>query len=141
MTIRAFLETHATKGLPQALGYLIDDVARRHGGVRVGSTRTFVRADDVTLIAEIARTKRLGKLGLVAIAPTVLVSARTSKEVLAALRDAGFLPVGESAGGKVEVTRPAHERAAYPSRGPTYEPSPPLLLDSTAVARKLFTRG
>lgn len=45
-SIVAFLTKHARPSVPQALGYLIEDVARRHGTLRVGSAASFVRCED-----------------------------------------------------------------------------------------------
>src|SRR2546429_2390374 len=39
--------------VPQALRYLVDDVARRHGGLRVGSAGAYVRGEDEAVLAEL----------------------------------------------------------------------------------------
>ena len=37
-------------GVPQALSYLIDDVGRRYGVLRLGKASTYLRSDDPALI-------------------------------------------------------------------------------------------
>src|SRR5207302_168252 len=71
--------------LPQPLAYLVTDVARRHGAVRVRAVGSVVRCADEALAAELAGMK---SLGLAALAPTVLASGRPPAETLAALRAA-----------------------------------------------------
>ncbi|MDR7322457.1 MULTISPECIES: helicase-associated domain-containing protein [Catenuloplanes] len=92
--------------LPQALDYLITDVARRHGRVRVRPAGCVLHTDDPALVAEILSTRGLAALGLTAVAPTVLVSPAGVEETLAGLRAAGFAPAGEDATGGPLVRRP-----------------------------------
>jgi hypothetical protein len=100
--------------VPQTLTYMIDDAARRHGGLRAGSAGSYLRSDDEALMAEVLADKRLTTLSLRQIAPTVLVSPLQVARLLGALRDAGFAPVAEDAGGATVVSRPKVRRA--PSR-------------------------
>ena len=44
--VRRWLEHHATTAVPQPLAYLIDDIARQHGSIRVGPANAYVRIDD-----------------------------------------------------------------------------------------------
>ncbi|MFF0379579.1 helicase-associated domain-containing protein [Actinoplanes missouriensis] len=113
--------------VPQTLTYLIDDTARKHGGLRSGSAGSYLRSDDEALLAEVLGDKRLIPVDLRRIAPTVLVSPRPVARLLGALRDAGYAPVAEDAGGATVLTRPKARRA--PSRTPRIaEPlGPPLL--------------
>lgn len=96
----ARLDESATTGLPQPLGYLIRDVARRHGRVRAREAVCCLRSDDEIMVAEIAADRRLHALGLRRVAPTVLVGERSLAETLLALRAAGYAPVAESADGE-----------------------------------------
>jgi hypothetical protein len=112
--------------VPQTLTYLIDDAARRHGGLRSGSAGSYLRSDDEALLAEVVADKRLTGLDLRRIAPTVLVSPRPVARLLGALREAGYAPVAEDAGGATVLTRPKARRA--PTRSPrTAEPAGPVL--------------
>src|SRR5205814_873457 len=45
--------------VPQAMTYLVDDVARRHGGLRAGTAGAYLRSDDEALIAEVLADRRL----------------------------------------------------------------------------------
>jgi hypothetical protein len=101
--IMAFLEEHARPGVPQPLRYLVDDVARRYGSVRIGAATSYVRVEDAALLAELVRSKKLTKCKFRLLAPTVAVSPLVSAKVLSALRDAGFLPVEEGPDGVVLV--------------------------------------
>lgn len=109
--IIGFLERHAKGNVPQPLVYLVNDVARRHGRVRVGGASCYLRSEDPSLLVEIASTKKLRRLGLRVIAPTVAVSDRVTEEVADALRTGGFLPAVESADGALVVARPVAHRA------------------------------
>jgi hypothetical protein len=112
------------RALPQGLEYLLRDVARGHGRVRVRPVACVVRADDPALLTEIVATRSLSRLGLVALAPTVLGSAATVDDTLAALRTAGYAPVGEDATGTPTLERLASHRAApVPTRRPA-RPAP-----------------
>ena len=44
--LHAFFAKHSKTPVPQGLTYLIDDVARRHGQLRVGMAASFVRCED-----------------------------------------------------------------------------------------------
>jgi hypothetical protein len=103
--------------LPQPLEYLIADVARRHGRLRVRSVQSVLRADDPALVAEIAATRSLARLRLVVLAPTVLASSAGRAETLAALRSAGYAPVAEDASGAPMVERVPQRRAPVGYRG------------------------
>jgi hypothetical protein len=110
----ADLATVSGRPLPQPLEYLVTDVARRHGQVRVRGMRSCVLAD-AAMITEIAHTRSLAKLQLAQLAPTVLSSPFELDEVLARLRAAGFSPVAEDAAGVVIVETRSDYRAAVPA--------------------------
>ncbi|MHB1710540.1 MAG: helicase-associated domain-containing protein [Acidimicrobiales bacterium] len=112
--ILAFFEEHAAKGVPQPLAYLVGDVDRRHGQVRLGRAGCYIRFEDAALAAEVARNKRTSKLGLRQIAPTVLVCDQSNDAALDALRAAGYLPVVESEDGSVVYTPLLRHRAEAP---------------------------
>lgn len=100
-----FLEAFASKGVPQPLAYLVDDVGRRHGRVRVGPARSYIRSDDPSLLAEILVTRKAAKLDFHQLAPTVLVSPVDPEVVVATLRAVGYLPAEEMASGAVVIRR------------------------------------
>jgi Helicase conserved C-terminal domain len=112
--LHALFRRRSRTPVPQTLTYLVDDAARKHGGLRAGSAGSYLRSDDEALIAEALADRRLASLGLRRLAPTVLVSPYQVARLLGALRDAGFAPVAEDAGGTAVLARPKLRRA--PSR-------------------------
>jgi hypothetical protein len=111
--------------VPQALTYLIDDVARRHGGLRTGSAGAYLRSDDEALLAEALADRRLSVLALRRLAPTVLITPYQSGRLLATLRECGYVPVPEDASGAIVLSRPRVRRAA--TRGLTARVTDPML--------------
>ncbi|MBD5786627.1 helicase-associated domain-containing protein [Cellulosimicrobium terreum] len=99
----AALATHSRTPVPQPLEYLVRDAARRHGRVRVGTASSYVRAEDPALLAGLVETSALRHLGLVRIAPTVLVAAVPAGELQAALRERGVVSAVEGPDGRVVV--------------------------------------
>lgn len=97
--IKDFLKKCSKTPLPQPLEYLITDVAKRHGRLRVGNTSAYLRCEDPTLITQILRDKKLEGLPVRRIAPEVLVCDLDANEIISALRLAGYLPAAESGSG------------------------------------------
>ena len=114
--LHALFKKRSRTPVPQALTYLIDDAARKHGGLRAGSAGGYLRSDDEALIAEVLADRRLSVLGLRRLAPTVLVSPYQVSRLLGALREAGFAPVAEDGSGIAVLARPKVRRA--PTRTP-----------------------
>lgn len=106
-----FAERSATP-VPQGLSYLIDDVARRHGRLRGGTARSFLRADDEVLLSEVLAHPSSEQWELRRIAPTVLVSELALGDLLDRLRTAGFSPAAEAGDGTVLDLRPTGRRIA-----------------------------
>src|SRR3954469_8613995 len=97
--------------VPQALDYLVDDVARQHGRLRVGAIESYVRSDDTGLLSQVLNDRRTAGAELRRLAPGVLVSPLGADEVLTVLRVAGYAPAGESPGGAVLTRPPGRPRA------------------------------
>jgi hypothetical protein len=97
--------------VPQALDYLVDDVARQHGRLRVGAIESYVRSDDHALLSSVLSDRRTEAAELRRLAPGVLVSGLGADEVLRVLREAGYAPAGETPGGAVLTRPPARPRA------------------------------
>jgi hypothetical protein len=113
-----FLRRHSSTPLPQALEYLVADVARRHGRLRVGGATTYLRGDPATVTGAV-RSAAGRRLGLRELAPGVAVTGRSQRELLAALRKAGESPLAEEADGspRPEGSRPVrHAQRAAPDR-------------------------
>ncbi|WP_051712225.1 helicase-associated domain-containing protein [Spirillospora albida] len=112
--LTGLLARHAAAPLPQPLAYLIEDVARRHGRLRVGALSSYVRTDSAATLDEILADRRAAGLRLHRLAPTVLASGLSRGDLLDALRAMGLAPVAEAPGGGVIVTRPDAQRAEPP---------------------------
>ncbi|HZZ52248.1 MAG TPA: helicase-associated domain-containing protein [Pseudonocardia sp.] len=113
-----FAERSATP-VPQGLTYLIDDLARRHGRLRGGVARSFLRADDQVLLTEVLAHPSAEEWELRQIAPTVLVSELNLGDLLDRLRAAGFSPAAEGGDGSVLDMRPTGRRIASKGRQQT----------------------
>jgi hypothetical protein len=116
--VLAFLRRHSSTPLPQALEYLVADVARRHGRLRVGGATTYLRGDPAT-VAGAVRSAAGRRLGLRELAPGVAVTGRSQRELLAALRKAGEAPLAEEPDGspRPEGPRPVrHVQRVAPDR-------------------------
>ena len=106
MKSRVFLTKTSKTPMPQPLEYLISDVSKKHGKLRVGNTSAFIRCEDTALISQIMNDKRLEILELRRIAPEVVICDHDATDTMRILREAGYLPAGESATG-IMLTGPA----------------------------------
>ena len=128
-----FLTAHSRTPVPQPLAYLIDDVARRHGHLRIGAASAYVRCDDDSVLSEILADKRSAGLRLRRLAPTVLAAQADPAALLDGLRAMGFAPAAESAEGDVVITR-AHARRTPPRTAPEPVPDGPPTPDTTLLS-------
>ncbi|MFG2520495.1 helicase C-terminal domain-containing protein [Streptomyces sp. NPDC048527] len=127
-----FLNTHSRTPVPQPLAYLIDDVARKHGHLRIGAASAYVRCDDDVLLGEILADKRSASLRLRRLAPTVLAAQADPSALLEGLRQMGFAPAAETPEGDVLITR-AHARRTPPRSAPEPVPEGPPVPDGTLL--------
>ncbi len=123
--LHAFFEKHSKTPVPQGLTYLIDDVARRHGQLRVGMASSFVRCEDPALLAQAVGSPAAERLDLRLLAPTVAVSQAPIGDVLAALREAGLAPAAEDSTGTIVDIRARGARVTAPTRRRVYRPATP----------------
>ncbi|WP_225097945.1 helicase-associated domain-containing protein [Streptomyces sp. CoH27] len=130
--LHAFLTEHSRTPVPQPLAYLIDDVARKHGRLRVGAASAYVRCDDDALLNEILADKRAAALRLRRLAPTVLAAQSDPATLLEGLRAMGFAPAAESAEGDVLIAR-AHAHRTPPRTAPEPVPDGPPPPDATLL--------
>ncbi|WP_369145729.1 helicase C-terminal domain-containing protein [Streptomyces sp. R44] len=127
-----FLTAHSRTPVPQPLAYLIDDVARKHGHLRIGAASAYVRCDDDTVLGEILADRRSAALGLRRLAPTVLAAQTDPASLLDGLRSMGYAPAAESAEGDVLITRADAYRT--PARtAPVPVPDGPPAPDATLL--------
>ncbi len=118
--IRTFLIKTSKTLMPQPLDYLITDVAKRHGRLRVGSAHTYIRCEDEGLVQQILHDKNCEHLRLRKIATQVLVTDLELTEVINELREFGYLPAAENASG-VLLSQPNLRRAKS-------RPKPPRII-------------
>lgn len=139
--MHSLFANHSTTPVPQGLTYLIDDVARRHGQLRIGMASSFVRCEDPALLAQAVAAPATEEVQLRALAPTVAVSPAPIGEVLTALRAAGFAPAAEDSSGAIVDVRPRGARVATPQQRRPYRPARRPNTDSlhavVAVLRKV----
>ncbi|SHM97350.1 helicase-associated domain-containing protein [Cryptosporangium aurantiacum] len=109
--LQTFFATRSRTPVPQSLSYLVDDVARRHGGLRVGAAGSYLRTDDPALLATVLADRRCVELNLRRIADTVLVSSASVQRVVDLLRGCGYVPAAEDAGGGLVLGWPEARRA------------------------------
>ena len=115
--IKTFLIKTSKTPMPQPLEYLIADVAKKHGKLRVGNTSSFIRCEDTALISQIMNDKKLEILALRRIAPEVVICDMDATDAMRMLRECGYLPAGESANGMI-LTGPKTNRALTKPRPP-----------------------
>lgn len=108
------LERHSATPVPQPLRYLVADVARRHGRIRVGTASAYLRCDDPAILDEVLADRRAAPLRLRRLAPTVLASKIPRAALIDSLRAMGYSPMAESGDGDVLVTRADARRTATP---------------------------
>jgi hypothetical protein len=91
-SLLAFLREHSATAVPQPLEYLVEDTASRHGRLRIGVAASFIQSDDEAAVLELASESKASGLGLVRIAPTVLISTAPPRETAQVLRSLGLSP-------------------------------------------------
>lgn len=98
--------------VPQPLEYLVRDVSRRHGQLRVGSATAYLRCDDPASIDELALRKDLSAYRIRRIGPGAAIAQVSPAVLLGALRDAGLSPVAEDPDGTALPTPDLRHRAS-----------------------------
>jgi hypothetical protein len=129
---------HSRTPVPQALSYLIDDVARRHGVLRTGTASAYLRCDDEGLLARVLADRAVEPLGLRRIAPTVVIASAPPARILQVLREAGYAPAAESPDGALVGLSTDTPRA--PSRPTSRLVRTRPATDSTAHVDELIRR-
>jgi hypothetical protein len=113
--VQELFRTHSMTGVPQALEYLIDDVGRRYGTLRLGQASTYLRSDDPALIDQaIAQAGRLG-VEVRRLAPTVAISTVSLAELMTHLRSGGLVPAAEDSYGALLDLRAHPQRVKRPA--------------------------
>ena len=126
--IKTFLTKTSKTPMPQPLDYLITDVAKRHGRLRVGTAHTYIRCEDEGLIQQILHDKKCEHLRLRKIASQVLVTELELTEVIGELREYGYLPAAENASG-VLLSQPNLRRSKS-------RPKPPRIISEFTAPKE-----
>lgn len=126
--IKTFLTKTSKTPMPQPLDYLIADVAKRHGRLRVGTAHTYIRCEDEGLVQQILHDKKCEHLRLRKIAPQVLVTELELTEVISELREYGYLPAAENATG-VLLSQPNLRRSKS-------RPKPPRIISEFTAPKE-----
>ncbi|MEU6726160.1 helicase-associated domain-containing protein [Nonomuraea wenchangensis] len=135
-SLLAGLARHSAKAVPQPLRYLVTDVARKHGTLKVAATPSVVIAADAATLTGLCRAKSLRKLALQQVAPTVALSARPPEETLRLLREAGHAPVALAPDGTIRA-----EPARRPRLPVAAEPAPDPAAAAAAILEGTATSG
>ena len=90
--------------IPQALAYMIQDVARRHGQLQLGDASVYLRCDDEQMTTAILADRSLAVLHLQKLAPGILISQQPRDIVIARLRNAGYSPALHNSDGTTSVS-------------------------------------
>ena len=105
----AELTTRSATPLPQPLEYLVNDAARRHGGVRIGTATSWISSDDEAILAGLLSHPHAARLGLTRLAPTVVTASVPAEELVAVAAELGHVPtVVGSDGESIPLRRPVH---------------------------------
>ena len=121
--VRGMFARRSRGDLPQTLTYLINDVGRKHGGLRTGEAGAYLRSDDEILLAQVLADRRLAGANLRRLAPTVLVTSVPLTDLVSMLRRCGHATVAEDASGSVMVDRRSAPRAPDPASPPSPQPA------------------
>ena len=131
--IKDFLKKTSKTPVPQPLEYLINDVAKRHGRLRVGMAQTYIRCEDEGLLTQILHDKKLESLRFRKLAPQVLICDFETGDVIATLREANYLPAAENASG-ILISAPAIRRAKS-------RPKPPRIISESSAPSEIVIKA
>ncbi|KHL18962.1 XPB/Ssl2-like helicase family protein [Mumia flava] len=123
--VHAFLGSVSSTPIPQPLTYLVDDVARQHGRLRIGVTSTYVRSDDPAEIEALLADPAVAS-ALHRVSPTVAVSRVDAEVLTRRLAEAGKRPVAEDADGGLVHRGSRRRRARVSDADVTHRPPDPV---------------
>lgn len=104
--------------IPQSVEYLLADLRRRHGQVRVGAATAYLRSTDPAITAALLVAAQAQQLGLRELVPGVVVATCDPRELLDLARSAGVTVVAEGADGAVLEVGPGQAPVLVPTTGP-----------------------
>ena len=123
--------------LPQPLIYLIEDTARKHGAIRLGTAPSYLRSDDVTQLDALMRDARVTALMPQRIAPTIVVFQADPEDAAAVLGQSGYTPTLEAADGSTLIRARQPRRATIDNNTNRLEhPTDEVLADAVKALRQ-----
>lgn len=115
--IEELLADHSLSGLPQPLRYLLADVDRRYGSVRILGGSSVIVAEDEATAVDLASRPKAARLGLRLVAPTVLIGDIDPLQLLEELRAEGLFPVLD---GSTVAVGPSRAGGRHPETDETF---------------------
>lgn len=134
-----WLRLHSVTEVPQGLEYLVSDVARVHGLVRVMPAAAVVTIDDPALVEVLLRSPEARTLGLLRVGPSAIATQADVEEVVEVLRRLGHAPVPTDEQGQ-PLLAPLPRRAVRAAQPPT-EADPPTRDQLALLARALVSQA
>jgi len=117
--IKTFLGKISKTPLPQPLEYMIADVGKRYGKLRVGiSFSSYIRCEDESLVSQILVDKKLSHLQFRQLSKGVLMTEGDTHEAIDALVEAGYFPALEDRDGALVARKHDRARAKTKARPP-----------------------
>ena len=117
--IKKFLTKISKTALPQPLEYMITDIGKRYGKLRVGiSFSSYIRCEDEAIVAAILADKKLAHLQLRLLSNTVLMTEGDTHEAIDALVESGYFPALEDRDGALVARKLDRARAKSKPRPP-----------------------
>ncbi len=113
--VHEWLSHHSTTTIPQPLSYLVDDVARQYGSIRIGPALSYLSVDDEARAQAIVNHPEAPSLGLRRLGPGLLIAAVEPYQLVAFVRQIGFAPAAEDEFGR-SLAPPDRLRATVSER-------------------------
>jgi hypothetical protein len=130
--VHQFLAGISQTPVPQPLTYLVDDVARRHGRVRVGTASAVVTTDDPIVLDQVLGDPRVASLLPRRLAPTVATLQAGPATVLELLQSMGLHPSSDADATALAASR--RQRVAARGRPASVRSDRPAPSDATVAA-------
>lgn len=131
--VHTWLSHHSTTAIPQPLGYLIDDVARQYGSIRIGPAASYLRVDDEARAQAIVNHPEAPSLGLRRLGPGLLIAAVEPYQLVDFVRQLGFAPAAEDEFGR-SLAPPDRLRATVFERSRTSATADPAEVADAVLA-------
>ncbi len=95
-SILAFLQEHSRVGIPQNIGYLIQEVGGKHGHIHIGTAQFYIQVATPILLKELKARKDLKFRFVRELSDTIaILEADDLQKILRDLRKAGYLPTAD----------------------------------------------